>query len=103
MRFGLALLFATCLAQPALSEVLARVSNQVFVAAINRADQSLVPYRDRKVSPRNVELRRCSAPDEEPTEFRCSWRLRTSRGWVAHRTWLVMDGDGWRVMDNDSF
>ena len=75
------------------------VTPQKLALAINKADAELVPYRTRTISPRDVRMVRCIAPEEEPTEFRCRWQQRTDRGWVGRVTWLAIDGNGWHVMD----
>jgi len=77
----------------------AKVSPQELSTAINEADTQSVPYRKEKVSPADIRSVRCVGPDEEPTEFECTWRQHTITGWVKRRTWLAIDGDGWHVID----
>jgi len=86
-------------ATPASAMVGATVTPTELAAAINRADSTLVPYRENPLLAKDIKSVRCVGPDEEPTEFRCWWSQRTGRGWVKRRTWLAIDGKGWHVMD----
>ncbi len=76
-----------------------RVTPQELATAINKADALLVPYRIGKMSASDVRAVQCIAPEEEPTEFQCKWQQRIKESWVKRTTWLVIDGNGWRVMD----
>lgn len=84
---------------PAMAVVRATISPKDFAAAINRADAALVPYRTVRLAASDVRSIRCLAPDEEPTEFQCTWQQRTKGRWVARKTWLMVDANGWQVMD----
>lgn len=95
---GLLLLTAAA-AATASAAVQGNVTSGELAGAINKADAALVPYQKTRISPADIRAVRCVAPDEEPTEFKCRWRQRTQGGWVKRTTWLVIDGDGWRVMD----
>jgi hypothetical protein len=77
----------------------ARVSTQQLSAAVNAASSEAVPYRHGTLSPTHVRRVRCVGPDEEPTEFRCTWQQRTHEGWRNRETWLALDGRGWKVID----
>lgn len=70
-----------------------------FVAAINKADAVLVPFRTGGLAATDVRSIRCRAPDEEPTEFQCTWQHRVKGRWVTRKTWLMVDAKGWQVMD----
>jgi hypothetical protein len=76
----------------------AKVSPRELSKAIDAADPQLVPYRTKKVSPADIRDVRCTGPDEEPTEFQCTWRQHTNAGWIRRQTWLAIDGDGWHVI-----
>jgi hypothetical protein len=67
--------------------------------AINAADARAVPYRKAKISPSDIRIVRCIGPDEEPTEFECTWLQHAGHGWVGRKTWLAIDGEGWHVLD----
>jgi hypothetical protein len=86
-------------ASSAAAVVRVTVTPQDLATATNQADAKLVPYRRTRISPADIRAVRCIAPDEEPTEFQCKWRLRLKDGWIGRKTWLVIDGSGWRVMD----
>ena len=77
----------------------ATITPQELASAINEADALLVLYRTRTISPKDIQVMRCIARDEEPTEFQCKWRQRINGGWVKRTTWVAMDGKGWHVMD----
>jgi hypothetical protein len=77
----------------------ARISPQDFARVVSIADATSVPYRTRTISASDVRALRCIGPDEEPTEFRCTWRRRSSHGWKRRETWIAIDGKGWRVID----
>jgi hypothetical protein len=77
----------------------ANVSPQELAKAINQADFQSVPYRNSKLSPADIRNVRCVAPDEEPTEFECTWQQRTNTGWIKRQTSLAVDGGGWHVID----
>ncbi len=51
------------------------------------------------VRPEDVRVVRCIGPEEEPTEFECTWKLRTAKGWSTRKNWLAIDGKGWHVID----
>lgn len=55
--------------------------------------------RGRAVRASDVRIVRCVAPEEEPTEYRCSWRERDGRSWRRRDNWFAIDGSGWRVID----
>lgn len=86
-------------ASPSASVVHATVTPQELALAINKADAALVPYRTKTMSPGNIRAVRCIAPDEEPTEFQCTWQQGIKGGWLKRTTWLAIDGNGWRVMN----
>jgi hypothetical protein len=100
-KLGFALIALMFLAGPpgALAANHAKVSPRELALAINKADALLVPYRQGKVLASEIRGVRCIGPDEEPTEFQCTWQHRVKRGWVARKTWLSIDGGGWHVMD----
>jgi hypothetical protein len=75
------------------------VTPEELATAINKADAQLVPYRAKVMLPGDIRDVRCIAPDEEPTEFHCKWQQRVSGGWVRRTIWLILDTNGWRVMD----
>ena len=52
-----------------------------------------------RIAPIDIRVRKCIKPNEEPTEFRCTWLQRTSRGWMRHQNWLAIDEYGWHVID----
>jgi len=93
---GVALIIA---ATPALATNHATVSPRELSDAVNQADRIQVPYRKNALLTKDIRSVICVGPDEEPTEFRCSWLQRTGRGWVRRRTWLAVDGKGWHVID----
>jgi len=86
-------------ATPGSAMVRATVTPVELADAINRADGALVPYRGSVLLAKDIKSVRCVGPDEEPTEFRCSWFQRSRRGWVKRRPWLAADGKGLQVMD----
>jgi hypothetical protein len=77
----------------------AHISAEELAAAVNQADSSAVPYRHGKLSAADVRRVKCIGPDEEPTEFQCSWQQRTPGGWAKRETWLAIDGRTWKVID----
>jgi hypothetical protein len=77
----------------------ANVSAGDLARAINAADALAVAYRRAKLSPSDLRAVRCIGPDEEPTEFECTWQQRSRHGWVARKTWVAIDGRGWHVID----
>jgi hypothetical protein len=77
----------------------ADISPHDLTIAINQADSRSVPYRQGKLSPRDVRSVRCLGPEEEPTESQCTWQQRTLRGWARRQTWVAIDGRGWHVID----
>jgi len=91
-----AILFA---ALPSVATVRAAVTPRDLATAINKAEAQLVPYRRGNIRPDDIRTVHCIASDEEPTEFQCKWQLRIRGSWVKRTTWLVIDGNGWRVMD----
>jgi len=99
MRTTAAIVVVLLVATPALAVVREVVTPQELAAAINKADAPLVPYRKTRISPADIRAVRCTAPDEEPTEFECKWQQRIKGGWVKRATWLAVDGSGWYVMD----
>jgi len=84
---------------PSAAENRAKVSPQQLAKAVDQAGQESVPYRSGKISPSDIRVVQCVGPDEEPTEFECTWRQRTSHGWVTRRTWLAIDGGAWMVIE----
>jgi hypothetical protein len=99
MRSTLAVVLMLVAVAPAGAANHAHISAQELAAAVNRAGSQSVPYRQGKLLPYDVRSVRCEGPDEEPTEFQCSWRQRTPHGWVKRQTWLAIDGKGWHVID----
>lgn len=83
---------------PAMAVVRATITPKDFAAAINKADAVLVPFRTGRLVAADVRSIRCLAPDEEPTEFQCTWQQRVKGRWVARKTWLIVDANGWQVM-----
>lgn len=51
------------------------------------------------ISAFDIRVGRCIGPDEEPTEFECTWRQRTRGKWERFKTWFAIDGDHWVVID----
>ena len=76
----------------------AKISPRELAQAINRADARSVPYTKAKISPADIRISKCIGPDEEPTEFECTWRQRSDH-WALRKTWLAIDSRGWRVID----
>ena len=77
-----------------------RMSPTELAEALNSAGTASVPYlRSKGISPIEIRHVRCVGPDEEPTEFQCSWRQSTRNRWVTRKTWLAIDGRGWHVID----
>lgn len=99
MKTIAALATMLCIATPGAAIVREGVTPQQLATAINQAPPLYVPYRTGKMSVVDVRAVRCIAPDEEPTEFECKWQQRVKERWVKRTTWLVIDGDGWHVMD----
>jgi len=77
----------------------AKISAGDLVRAINAADAGSVPYRKAKIFLSDIRTVRCIGPDEEPTEFECTWRQRSPHGWVGRKTWVAVDSRGWHVID----
>jgi hypothetical protein len=77
----------------------ANVSADELAQAINAAGVGSVPYRKAKISSSDIRAIRCIGPDEEPTEFECTWRQRSRHGWIGRKTWVAIDGRGWHVID----
>lgn len=78
------------------------MSRADFAQALKRADPALFGMIDRsQITVQSIRLVKCVAPQEEPTEFRCDWRLQASRGWRSHRNWMTLDAAGWRGMDQE--
>jgi hypothetical protein len=93
--------FAVCLctSSAVLAANHAKVTPRELARAIAQADHQSVPYLQGTISPSDIRVIRCVAPDEEPTEFECAWQQRTRAGWVKRQTWLAIDGTGWHVID----
>jgi len=78
----------------------AHISAREMVAAIKRADPVQLDRVDAAaVSVSSVRVIRCVGPDEEPTEFECTWQTRGRTGWISHKNWLAVDGKGWHFID----
>ncbi|WP_294330020.1 hypothetical protein [uncultured Sphingomonas sp.] len=86
-------------ATPAMAVVRGTITPRAFAAAINKVDAVLVPFRTGRLQAADVRSIRCRAPDEEPTEFQCTWQHRVKGRWVQRKTWLLVDAKGWQVMD----
>ena len=72
---------------------------EAFVAALKAADATVLPNIDRsRLSAKSVRWVRCVGPVEEPTEFECTWLLRSGHRWIKHRNWLAMDAAGWHLI-----
>ena len=71
------------------------IQPQEFAKAIDQVDA----FRKEKLSAADIRIVKCIRPDEEPTEFECTWLRRTNAGWIKHRTWLARDATGWHVID----
>ncbi len=99
MKAALAVALAFIAVAPAVAANRAHISANVLAAAINEAGSKAVPYRHGKLPASDVRRVSCVGPDEEPTEFQCTWRQRTPRGWAKRQTWLAIDGRGWHVID----
>jgi hypothetical protein len=98
VKIAAAALIALVSAAPASADNRATISPRELADAVNRAGVRAVPYLKGVLSPRDIRSVRCLGPDEEPTEFQCSWRQRTEHGWKTRRTWLAIDGEGWHVI-----
>jgi hypothetical protein len=101
----LALVVVALLSLPsaALAEHRADVSPEEFAKAINQADPQAVPYRKKEIAPEDIQVVQCAAPDEDPTEFVCTWRQRVDTRWIRRRTWLVIDANGWHVFAEPNY
>ena len=77
----------------------AKVSSIELAQAINFWDAVATPQKKERISPPDIRIIQCVGPDEEPTEFQCTWRQRVGHGWVRRTTWLAIDGEGWHVID----
>ena len=78
----------------------ARLSASELVRAIKRADPVQVDGIDAaQITISSVRVIRCVGPDEEPTEFECVWQTHGKDGWIEHRSWLAVDGDGRHFID----
>lgn len=76
------------------------VTRSEFARALKAAaPKQLDGVYQRKISAASIQVIRCLAPDQEPTEFECVWIGRTAQGWKKHKTWLAIDGKGWHVID----
>jgi hypothetical protein len=70
-----------------------------MVAAIKSADPVLLDGVDAAaLTASSVRVIRCVGPDEEPTEFECVWQTRSQGRWNTHKSWLAMEGKGWRII-----
>jgi hypothetical protein len=100
MKVLAAALFLLVMTSEAWAANRAAISRAEFAKALKAADPARLDHVDRsKLSVRSIRLLGCIGPDEEPTEFQCSWLQRTAHGWKRRETWLAIDGKGWRVMD----
>jgi hypothetical protein len=95
----LGLFAALALAASASAQNRATVSPAELASAVNRSDKLLNPARHRPVLAKDIRVVRCIGPEEEPTEFECTWRHKTKAGWRARKNWLAIDGRGWHVID----
>lgn len=77
----------------------ADVSPEELAKAIDQAAPQSVPYRKETISPADIQVVRCIGPDEDPTEFECTWRQHTNTRWIERRTWLTIDASGWHVIE----
>lgn len=84
-------------ASSALATNYAKVTPRQLAHAIAENRLESAPYLHGKISPADIRIIRCAGPDEEPTEFRCTWQQRTGAGWVKRETWLAIDGEGWHI------
>jgi hypothetical protein len=99
MRTALALALFLVVVTPVEAANRARVSAKQLATALNKADNQSVPYRQGMLSASDIRQVRCIGPDEEPTEFNCTWQQRTKSGWANRQTWMAVDGRGWKVID----
>jgi hypothetical protein len=50
--------------------------------------------------PQAIRLLGCISFEEEPTEFRCRYRLRLMSGrWAARCAYIAIDGSSWVLLD----
>jgi hypothetical protein len=76
----------------ALAATTAKPSSHEFAKAIEAAAHR--PVRDE-----DIRIGSCRGPDEEPTEFECSWKQRIGGRWKQRTTWFAIDGKGWHAID----
>jgi hypothetical protein len=100
MRFAFPALALLLTSTGAFANNHARISASEMVAAIKRAAPvQLDGVGAATVSVSSVRVIRCVGPDEEPTEFECTWQTRGKNGWINHKSWLAVDGTGWLFID----
>ena len=100
MRFAYPALALLLIPTGAFAANHAHISAREMVAAIKPADPVQLDRVDAAtVSVSSVRVIRCVGPDEEPTEFECTWQTRGRTGWISHKSWLAVDGKGWHFID----
>jgi hypothetical protein len=99
----LAVVVLSSLPSAALADHRADVSPEEFAKAINQADPQLVPFRNDKIAPEDIQVVQCVGPNEDPTRFECIWRQHVDTRWIRRRTWLDIDALGWHVMPEPNY
>ena len=100
MKFAYSILAFLLISADAFAANHVRISPREMVAAIKRADPAQLDGVDADtISHSSVRVIRCVGPDEEPTEFECVWQTRSKTGWISHKSWLAVDGNGWHFID----
>src|SRR4051794_30541270 len=78
----------SCLSASALAQTTVRPTNAQLGKAIEQVS-------GRKLAASSLRVRGCHGPEEEPTEFECSWSQRTDGRWRRMTGWFFVDADGW--------
>ena len=92
MKPNFGLLLAVVLVEPACAADDPKPSSAELAKAIQTSEGRIIAAKD-------IRVLRCKGPEEEPTEFECTWLQRSSGRWKLEKTWLAIDGDGWHDID----
>lgn len=93
MRLAVAVLSASLILLPA--GAVADTSAHPSAADIAKA----LAEQGAPVRAADIRVGRCVGPNEEPTEFECTWSQRSGKVWRKAKTWFAVDGEGWHVID----
>jgi hypothetical protein len=88
MRALVGIIALTGLAGPVLAETTARPPASELATAIGFV-------AGRRIEINDIKVGICHGPEEEPTEFECSWQQKIGGRWHRLKSWFFIDRDGW--------